>query len=57
MTTISTTGSLSLSSRLIAGLAVFLVGLTFVVGVGFASDMAVHNGAHDYRHSMNFPCH
>ena len=49
--------SLSLSSRLVAGLAVFLVGMTFVVGVGFANDLAAHNGAHDYRHSMNFPCH
>jgi cobalt transporter subunit CbtB len=28
-----------------------------VGGVGFASDMAVHNGAHDTRHALGFPCH
>jgi len=30
----------------------FLVGI-----VGFAPIHAVHNAAHDYRHSMAFPCH
>lgn len=34
-----------------------LLGL-FVVGfVGFAQMDAVHNAAHDYRHSLSFPCH
>jgi cobalt transporter subunit CbtB len=34
-----------------------LLGL-FVVGfVGFAHVDAAHNAAHDYRHSMAFPCH
>jgi cobalt transporter subunit CbtB len=25
--------------------------------VGFSHIEAVHNAAHDYRHSMGFPCH
>lgn len=30
----------------------------FVIGfLGFAQMEAVHNAAHDYRHSMAFPCH
>lgn len=34
-----------------------LLGL-FVVGfVGFSHMEIVHNAGHDYRHSMNFPCH
>ncbi|WP_112663415.1 CbtB domain-containing protein [Microvirga flavescens] len=38
------------------GLAIFL-GL-FVVGVsGFSHIEAIHNAAHDVRHSLAFPCH
>ncbi|TKT76701.1 CbtB-domain containing protein [Aquamicrobium sp. LC103] len=34
-----------------------LLGL-FVIGfVGFAHMDLAHNAAHDYRHSMAFPCH
>ncbi len=34
-----------------------LLGL-FVVGfVGFSHMDVAHNAAHDYRHSMAFPCH
>ncbi len=30
----------------------------FIVGfVGFSHMEVVHNAAHDYRHSMAFPCH
>ncbi|MCA0278724.1 MAG: CbtB-domain containing protein [Proteobacteria bacterium] len=30
----------------------------FVVGfLGFSHMEVVHNAAHDYRHSMAFPCH
>lgn len=37
----------------LAGLiGIFLVGFT-----GFSHMDAVHNAAHDYRHSMAFPCH
>jgi cobalt transporter subunit CbtB len=42
--------------RLIAVLgAVF--GLFLIYGVGFAHPEAIHNAAHDSRHSFAFPCH
>jgi cobalt transporter subunit CbtB len=34
-----------------------LLGLAVIGGTGFAHIEAVHNAAHDYRHSMGFPCH
>jgi len=34
-----------------------LLGLFIVVFVGFSHLDAVHNAAHDHRHSMVFPCH
>ena len=37
-------------------LAAFL-GLFMVWGVGFSDISAVHNAAHDLRHSSGFPCH
>lgn len=49
--------SLSLSQRLVAGLLALLLGLTLLVGTGFAGDYRLHNGAHDTRHAMGFPCH
>lgn len=48
---------LSLSQRLLAGALALVLGFVLVGGVGFASDMAVHNGAHDTRHALGFPCH
>jgi cobalt transporter subunit CbtB len=51
------TASLSISQRLVAGVLALFIGLVLVGGVGFASDMAIHNGAHDMRHSLGFPCH
>jgi cobalt transporter subunit CbtB len=37
--------------------AAAFLGLFLLWGVGFASPMAIHNAAHDVRHSTNFPCH
>ena len=34
-----------------------LLGLMLLAGTGFAGDFRLHNGAHDTRHSMGFPCH
>ena len=51
------TANISISQRLIAGVLTLFIGLVLVGGVGFASDMAIHNGAHDTRHSLGFPCH
>ncbi len=53
----ATISSLSVSQRLVAGALALFLGLALVGGVGFASDMAVHNGAHDTRHALGFPCH
>jgi cobalt transporter subunit CbtB len=49
--------SLSISQRLIAGVLALMLGLTLLVGTGFAGDFRLHNGAHDTRHAMGFPCH
>lgn len=51
------TQTLSLSNRLLAGALALFMGLTLIGGVGFAANMAVHNGAHDARHASGFPCH
>lgn len=51
------TANISISQRLIAGVLALFIGLVLVGGVGFASEMAIHNGAHDTRHALGFPCH
>jgi len=33
------------------------VGLVILYGAGFVQTSAVHNAAHDMRHSQGFPCH
>ena len=49
--------SLSISQRVIAGSLALMLGLTLLIGTGFAGDFRLHNGAHDTRHAMGFPCH
>lgn len=56
-TTTSAVQSLSISQRIIAGSLALMLGLTLLVGTGFAGDFRLHNGAHDTRHAMGFPCH
>ncbi|MEP9371625.1 CbtB-domain containing protein [Mesorhizobium sp. KR1-2] len=59
MNTISSTlgASASSSSRATQLALSALLGL-FVIGfVGFSHMEVVHNAAHDYRHSLAFPCH
>jgi cobalt transporter subunit CbtB len=50
----SSTSILSRAAQL--GLAA-LLGVVIVGVVGFSHVEAAHNAAHDYRHSMAFPCH
>jgi cobalt transporter subunit CbtB len=51
-------GAASLTaSRAISLFAAALLGAFLVGGVGFSHIAAVHSAAHDYRHSMGFPCH
>lgn len=33
------------------------LGLALLYIVGFAGSAAIHDAAHDARHSLNFPCH
>ena len=54
---VSTVSGLTLSQRLVAGLTALVLGFVLLGTIGFASDMRVHNGAHDTRHSLGFPCH
>jgi cobalt transporter subunit CbtB len=51
--TLSTTRGEALKAALIA--AVLGVGLVFLTG--FAHTLVLHNGAHDTRHALSFPCH
>lgn len=43
-------------ARIAAALAT-LLGIFLIWGVGFSHISALHNAAHDTRHSMAFPCH
>lgn len=47
----------SLAARAAAAMVAGLLGLFILFGVGFAHSEAVHNAAHDSRHSVAFPCH
>ena len=41
----------------LAALGAAALGLVIVFAAGFAPSEAVHNAAHDTRHSFAFPCH
>ena len=43
--------------RTAVGALALILGLGFVYLVGFAPISAVHNAAHDTRHTAAFPCH
>ena len=47
----------SSSSRTTQLLLAACLGIVIVGVVGFSHVEAAHNAAHDYRHSMAFPCH
>jgi cobalt transporter subunit CbtB len=53
----SATSGLSLSQRLVAGVIALMLGFVLIGTVGFAQDLRLHNGAHDTRHALGFPCH
>ena len=55
--TITNTAAAFTASRAIPIVMAMLLGAFIVGGVGFSHIEAVHNAAHDYRHSMGFPCH
>jgi cobalt transporter subunit CbtB len=45
------------SETMIAAILGLLVGTFLIIGVGFAHSDAIHNAAHDTRHTTGFPCH
>ncbi|MFT3931076.1 MAG: CbtB domain-containing protein [Spongiibacteraceae bacterium] len=45
------------SRQLASGFASMLLGSLLIALIGFAPMPAVHNAAHDTRHSSAFPCH
>ncbi len=47
----------SVSTRIGAGLICLFLGVTIVFTVGLSHIDAVHNAAHNTRHSIGFPCH
>ncbi len=51
------TATLTRAQVVASALAVAALGVTMLWGVGFSHTEAVHNAAHDARHSNGFPCH
>ena len=47
----------SAPARALALLMLGLLGVLLVGGVGFAGIPAIHDAAHDVRHTLSFPCH
>lgn len=45
------------TSPLVTAAVLGLLGSLFIFGVGFAQPDALHNAAHDGRHTFFFPCH
>ena len=45
------------NDRAMLGLSSALAGTALIFLVGFAPLSAVHNAAHDTRHTAAFPCH
>ena len=45
------------SEVLVAAAVALVAGLGLLYTVGFAHPELLHNAAHDWRHSMSFPCH
>ncbi|RON24474.1 cobalt transporter [Pseudomonas brassicacearum] len=54
-TTTSTTSTLT--QRLTVAICASILGACLVYFAGFSHIEAVHNAAHDTRHSSAFPCH
>ncbi len=42
---------------MVAAFLALLFGSVLVFGAGLAGSEVIHNAAHDWRHSMGFPCH
>jgi cobalt transporter subunit CbtB len=49
--------STPIANTRLCALGALALGLVVVFAVGFAPTEAVHNAAHDTRHTLAFPCH
>ncbi|ATQ77827.1 MULTISPECIES: CbtB domain-containing protein [Massilia] len=47
----------SVKERIVQAMCAASLGIVLLYGAGFASMEALHNAAHDSRHSAGFPCH
>jgi len=56
-TTTSSTTTATQAQRLTAAVSAMILGACLVYFAGFSHIDAVHNAAHDTRHSSAFPCH
>ena len=56
-TTDKISSTATLSQRLTAAIFTSILGASLVYFAGFSHIEAVHNAAHDTRHSAAFPCH
>ncbi|WP_263139782.1 CbtB domain-containing protein [Pseudomonas sp. RIT-PI-AD] len=56
-TLLQSTAALPLSQRLPLAIGSCLLGALLIYFAGFSHIDAVHNAAHDTRHSTAFPCH
>jgi cobalt transporter subunit CbtB len=54
---LSITTTASLAERVAAACVAIVLGASLVYFAGFSHIAAVHNAAHDTRHSAAFPCH
>jgi cobalt transporter subunit CbtB len=57
MTTTALSVGSSRAQAVKAALFALSLGAALIFVVGFAYPSAIHNAAHDTRHSMSFPCH
>ena len=57
MVTTSAKPTAGTMAAILPAVLAILFGAFLVYGAGFASPMAIHNAAHDARHSFAFPCH
>jgi cobalt transporter subunit CbtB len=55
--TATSTNAATQSQRLTAAISAMILGACLVYFAGFSHIDAVHNAAHDTRHSSAFPCH
>ena len=53
----SAASSTTQSQRIVAAVGAAVLGALLVYFAGFSHIDAVHNAAHDTRHSSAFPCH